>query len=362
MSAAVRSLTVTGPLPGHDEIANVLVLGTGAAGWVGDLLGAVAGPFMPVPLAVHKGFEPPSFVDASTLVVAISASGDSPEVLASAGICVEAGAKLFAITSGGQLGALADATESPTVFLPHAETATPVPPRARVGALAIPALKAFDTARACSPAAETGSPRPSPSSAPAATSSLVAGNAAEHLARSLAGTMPLVYGGGVLGGVAADRWKAQINQSAKSPAFVGELPDVVHGELAGLGPARRHHPPGPVAGAAAPRRGAAGGRPSSSTRSRCWTDEVMAGIHTVQAAGDGALAQLLDLAFFGDVVAAGAGRPLRDRSRAHGRHQPVARLRPRPSCRSSLSPCSSSPPASPTGAAGATTTAGARST
>ena len=56
VEAAFRRLTVTGPLPDHDSIANVLVLGTGAAGWVGDLLAAVAGPFMPVPLQVHKGF------------------------------------------------------------------------------------------------------------------------------------------------------------------------------------------------------------------------------------------------------------------------------------------------------------------
>jgi hypothetical protein len=34
-----------------------------------------------------------------------------------------------------------------------------------------------------------------------------------------------------------------------------------------------------------------------------WSDEVMSSISTVRAAGDGALAQLLDLAFFGDVVA-----------------------------------------------------------
>ena len=94
MAAAVRSLPVTGPLPDHDEIANVLVLGTGAAGWAGALVEAVAGPFMPVPLVVHRGFEPPSFVDRSTLVIAISASGDSPEVVASAGLCVEAGARL----------------------------------------------------------------------------------------------------------------------------------------------------------------------------------------------------------------------------------------------------------------------------
>lgn len=34
-----------------------------------------------------------------------------------------------------------------------------------------------------------------------------------------------------------------------------------------------------------------------------WTEEVMAGVHTVRAAGEGALAQILDLGFFGDVVA-----------------------------------------------------------
>ena len=118
--AASRSLPVTGPLPEHDDIANVLLLGTGAAGWACDLLAAVAGPFMPVPVVVHKGFEPPSFVDATTLVVAISASGDSPEAVASATTSVEAGGRLFAVTSGGQLGALADQQAAPTVFLPVA--------------------------------------------------------------------------------------------------------------------------------------------------------------------------------------------------------------------------------------------------
>jgi len=34
-----------------------------------------------------------------------------------------------------------------------------------------------------------------------------------------------------------------------------------------------------------------------------WTDEVVTGIHTVRAAGEGALAQILDLGFIADVVA-----------------------------------------------------------
>ncbi len=299
LTAASRSLSVTGPLPGHDEIANVLILGTGAAGWVGDLLASVAGPFMPVPLVVHKGFEPPSFVDASTLVVAISASGDSPETVSSATTCVEAGGRLFAVTSGGRLGALADAHEAPTVFLPVA--ATPIPTRTRVAALAVPILKAFDSLGFYPGARDWIA---------AAVDQLEVrrdelrtdDNQALDLSRVLAGTMPLVYGGGVLGGVAADRWKVQLNQSAKTPSWTGGLPDVAHGEIAGWGQhgditrqvlslvLLRHDDEPPEI-------------EEQFAAVETWTDEVMAHIVTVRAAGEGRLAQLLDLSLVGDVVA-----------------------------------------------------------
>ena len=297
--AASRRLPVTGPPPEHDDVANVLLLGTGAAGWVCDLLAAVAGPFMPVPVVVHKGFEPPSFVDPTTLVVAISASGDSPEAVASATTCVEAGGRLFAVTSGGQLGALADQQAAPTVFLPVATT--PTPTRARIGALSVPVLRAFEDIGLFPGARDWIA---------AAVDQLrirrdelsADGNAAVALARDLAGTIPLVYGGGAAGGVAAGRWKAQLNQSAKTPAFTGELPDVTHGEIAGWGQhgditrqvlslvlLRHDEEPPQLA-------------EQFATVER-WTDEVVTGIHTVRAQGDGALAQILDLALFGDVVA-----------------------------------------------------------
>ncbi|MFN8017750.1 MAG: SIS domain-containing protein [Acidimicrobiales bacterium] len=302
VAAAVRSLSVTGPLPAHDDIANVLVLGTGAAGWVGDLLEAVAGPFMPVPLVVHKGFEPPSFVDASTLVVAISASGESPEVVASAALCVEAGAQLFAVTSGGALGAIADSAEAPTVFLPHAAPDAPhLPPRARIGALAVPVLKAFDSL-GLFPGGRGWIAAAIDQLARRRDELAVEDSPAAALARQLHGTIPLVYGGGILGGTAALRWKAQVNQTAKAPAFAGRLPDVVHGELAGWGQhgditrqvtslvlLRHDDEPPEVA--------------EQFGLVEQWTEEVVAAIHTVRAAGEGALAQLLDLAFQGDVVA-----------------------------------------------------------
>ncbi len=299
LAAATRSLKVTGTLPGHDDIANVLVLGTGAAGWVGDLLAAVAGPFMPVPLVVHKGFEPPSFVDASTLVVAISASGRSAETVSSATTCVEAGAQLFAVTSGGELGALADAQASPTVFLPAADS--PIPTRSRIAALAVPVLSAFEEI-GLFPGAREWMGYALHQLKARRDELLEPDNEAARIARRLAGTMPLVYGGGSVGGVAAARWKAQLNQSAKTPAWSGELPDVVHGELAGWGQhgditrqvlslvqLRHDEEPPEVA--------------EQFAVVETWTEEVMADIVTVQARGEGALAQLLDLALVGDVVA-----------------------------------------------------------
>ena len=48
-------------------------------------------------------------------------------------------------------------------------------------------------------------------------------NPAAALARRIGRTMPLIYGGGVLGEVAAWRWKGQFNENPKVPAF-GEPP------------------------------------------------------------------------------------------------------------------------------------------
>jgi glucose/mannose-6-phosphate isomerase len=272
MLAASRGLSLTGDLPDHDDIANILLLGTGAAGWVCDLLAAVAGPFMPVPVVVHKGFEPPSFVDASTLVIAISASGASPEAVSSATTCVAAGGRLLAVTSGGPLGALA------VPVLRSLEQMGLFPGASDWIAAAVAQLKERR--------AEL----------------LTDDNLAVQLARELQGTMPIVYGGGSVGAVAAARWKVQLNQSAKTPAWTGSLPDVVHGEIAGWGQhgditrqvmsmvLLRHDEEPPEVS-------------EQFATVEQWTEEVVADIHTVQAAGEGALAQILDLGLIGDVVA-----------------------------------------------------------
>ena len=55
---------------------------------------------------------------------------------------------------------------------------------------------------------------------------------AKTLARSLHGTMPQIAGAGLTAPIAY-RWKTQINENAKAPAFAAELPELDHNEIVG---------------------------------------------------------------------------------------------------------------------------------
>ena len=53
-----------------------------------------------------------------------------------------------------------------------------------------------------------------------------------EIAERLAGTLPVIYGGELTAPVAR-RWKTQVNENAKLPAFFSELPEADHNEICG---------------------------------------------------------------------------------------------------------------------------------
>ena len=61
---------------------------------------------------------------------------------------------------------------------------------------------------------------------------------AKRIARALHGTIPVVIGAGLTASVAY-RWKTQINENAKLPAFASKLPEHDHNEVVGWGGADR---------------------------------------------------------------------------------------------------------------------------
>ena len=138
------------------------------------------------------------------------------------------------------------------------------------------------------------------------------------LARRIGRTIPLVYGGGALGAVAAQRWKAQCNENAKVPAFANRVPELCHNEVAGWG--QHGDVTRQVLTLVELRHDFE--HPQIDRRFGLvndLVDEVVGGIERVDAEGEGPLAQLLDLVMFGDVVSRRPGARRRGRPRTHPR-------------------------------------------
>jgi glucose/mannose-6-phosphate isomerase len=292
--AAADAGELSAPLPERDRIEHVVVLGMGGSGIAGDVLAAVAGPFLSVPVVVAKGYGTPNFVGPNSLVFAVSWSGDTEETVEAATAAAMAGGRMVVVAAGGELGRLADEWGAPHLALPEG-----VPmPRAGIGALAVPPLVVlermglFPGASAWIDAAVDQLRR--------RRDRLVAdGNEAELLARRIGRTMPLVYGAGPVGEVAARRWKCQVNENAKAPAFANVQPELCHNEICGWGQHGdmtrqvfqlvnlRHDDE----------------HPQEMRRFALVAEtmrEVVGGVHEVVAEGEGALAQLLDLVLVGD--------------------------------------------------------------
>ena len=111
------------------------MLGMGGSGIAGDVLAAVAGPFMPVPVTVVKGYDAPSSVGDGTLCFAISYSGDTEETVEAAQAAAAPGARMVVLSTGGTLGELARAWGAPHIVLPDCPM-----PRAGIGSVSIPPL------------------------------------------------------------------------------------------------------------------------------------------------------------------------------------------------------------------------------
>src|SRR6266511_192338 len=58
-------------------------------------------------------------------------------------------------------------------------------------------------------------------------------NEAKQLALAIGDRFPVVWGADGLGAVAASRWKTELNENAKVPAFAAALPELDHNEVVG---------------------------------------------------------------------------------------------------------------------------------
>jgi len=227
-SSFVKVLDV--PASGPTAIA---VAGMGGSAIGGDLVAAYTDKRRVLPLHVIRGYELPAWLDQSTALIVSSYSGNTDETLACYEAAQKRGLSVIAITTGGRVAQMAREAGDPLLDLP-----TGFPPRAALGhSLSAVALVAARLDPGLDAEAEAdGLRRAAERLRPLAERWLEWSddNPALDVAASIADRLPVVYGGHATSISAAARWKAQLNENGKMPAYSGQLPEHNHNEIVGF--------------------------------------------------------------------------------------------------------------------------------
>ncbi|MDD2372368.1 MAG: bifunctional phosphoglucose/phosphomannose isomerase [Syntrophomonadaceae bacterium] len=214
------------------DYRNVVVSGMGGSAIGGDILRVYAAKKAMVPVLVVRDYNIPAFVDQYSLFLAVSYSGNTEETLSAYSQAREQGASIICVTTGGKLKAMAKedgyaVVEIPAGLVPRAATGYLFAPLA----LLLEELGIVEGVRQelqetvgvlrgmreeLHPGVEAGS------------------NQARIIAGKLKNSLPVIWGTAGVSEVAALRWKAQINENAKCPAYYSVFPELNHNEIVGF--------------------------------------------------------------------------------------------------------------------------------
>jgi len=211
-----------------DAPGGLVVCGMGGSAIGGDLAAVAFGSRLTRPLTTERGYELPFAMLPDRAVLCSSYSGDTEETIA----CYEAaealGAPRIVATTGGRLAEAARADDVPVIGLPAG-----LQPRAAVGYLfTVAAEVAALTGAAPGIRTEIDSAAPRLQEA-----SITLAERAAEMAGRIGLSVPVIYGADLTVPVAL-RWKTQVNENAKLPAFTAALPEADHNEISGWEGAR----------------------------------------------------------------------------------------------------------------------------
>ena len=220
------------PPPGSTQsFKNIVVLGMGGSAISGDLLSDYLVDELSIPIVVIRGYDIPKFVDENSLVFAVSYSGNTEETLFALKRCLEAKARVIALTSGGKFAVLARENKFPVIKVPAG-----IQPRAAISYLFFPILKVLERigiAKERHEETEETLDILQELSKEYDAKSPLKNNFAKKVAMSLYQHLPLIYGSEGLLEAVAMRWKTQINENSKWPCFWNVFSELDHNEIVG---------------------------------------------------------------------------------------------------------------------------------
>ncbi len=210
-------------------ITKLVVAGMGGSALAADM--AKDWLELAIPFEVVKGYDLPTYVDASTLVIASSFSGNTEETLSALEQAREKGAQVTVIAKGGKL--LDAATQE---GLPYVQMQWDYQPRMGmfINLNALVRLLALYGVVGSERSAELADLSQWLGSESKQWEQSVASdqNLAKQLAGLTAGKIPMIYAGNHIRSVAY-KWKISFNENSKNVAFWNEVPEFNHNEFIG---------------------------------------------------------------------------------------------------------------------------------
>lgn len=206
----------------------LIVCGMGGSAIGADLAAAILGNAAEKPVFTNRGYDLPAWVGEGDAVLLSSYSGGTEETLSAFEQAKASGAKLYIVSSGGAISAAGHDLGIPLIGLPGI-----FQPRAAVAYGIVSVLEVGIAAGVVNSSVRADLK---------AAAALLRGKVAEwggdapddalpkRLAREVFGREAVVYGADLTDAIAY-RWKCQINENAKVPAWSATLPEANHNEI-----------------------------------------------------------------------------------------------------------------------------------
>ncbi len=207
-----------------NDIQNIVITGLGGSGIGGTIVNELVNDSCKIPVLINKDYFLPAFVNAKTLVIISSYSGNTEETLQAMQEALNKKAQIVCITSGGKVEELAIANKLDVIKIPGGN-----PPRSCIGYSLVQLIKVFSF-YGFAPISLLNDVE---------KSIALLNNESEKIkteayivAKKLLNKISIIYSLGSCEGVSV-RFRQQINENSKMLCWHNVLPEMNHNELVG---------------------------------------------------------------------------------------------------------------------------------
>lgn len=207
-----------------NNIQNIVITGLGGSGIGGTILSELISSECPVPIIANKDYFLPDFVNANSLVIISSYSGNTEETISAMGQAIDKKAQIVCVTSGGKIMEIAIANNFDVIIIPGGN-----PPRSCIGYSLVQLFKIMQF---------NGFVKTDLLAQVQASINLLNKEEAAIkveaalISKSLLHKIPVIYSLGTCEGIAV-RFRQQINENSKMLCWHHTFPEMNHNELVG---------------------------------------------------------------------------------------------------------------------------------